>query len=204
MDADKLIEDVVLGVTRGLGRRKRRSALTIVTDALAEIVIIEGVDQDFVHVAIGIEVDPHGVASELGVDFEEEIVELDVGEVGVDLALELLHEVGPDGCQIDLSEGLATLVVPILWSLSCLGVDAWVVGDVQPGAEGTVEFHKRQGRSRPDFRLELLLDGLDEAFHESAWGRVAHRPVKKLDVKGVTCGSQLVGDEDFGVVEVDL
>ena len=87
---------------------------------------------------LGIETNDDLVASELGIDLKEQVMDLDIGEVRVDFAGLPFHEERTDSIEVDLSKCHESLVVAGLWSLFNLRVNARVIADIEPCRESAI------------------------------------------------------------------
>jgi hypothetical protein len=198
------LDEVVLGLGRGSPGRELGGLFAIMPEALAEILVGQGVDEDGLLVSEGIEANEDLVAPELWIDFEEEGMDLDIGEVPMNGAAEHFHEEGDDTVAIHATDGLEALMVAVFGGLFGLRVDLGVVADVQPSSKSLVDLVQGQGVSCADLGLELGLESEDEPLDQAARGGITHRAMEDLSVDLITGGLEFLGDEDFGVVEVDL
>jgi hypothetical protein len=86
-----------------------------------------------------IELDDHPVASQLGVDGEEQVVDADVGKVFVDLAGHTLVEEAEHRGQIDVADEPGVLMVTFVGRLAGFAMSLPVVSRFEPGRQHLVQ-----------------------------------------------------------------
>ena len=79
-----------------------------------------------------------------------------------------------------------------------------MIGDGEPRREGAVQLGQTENIAGPDFRLELILGGLNESFNDSPRRRIALGSINQARVHFVTGRPKSLGMVDLGVVQIDF
>jgi len=176
--------------------------LALVASGDAEVAAGARIELRFVARRERVEMHDHSIATVLGIDGEELVIDTDVAKIQVyGAGISLVKEL-QDGVEVDVAYDAAIGVVSLVRCLRRFAVHAQVIRRAEPSLEQAVEIIESEWGSGTDFRFELALRSLEESFDESAGGRIAWRPVQQLDVQLGASQNESFGVVDFGVVHI--
>ena len=206
--ADQQIEVVVFHFGR---RRTWRgtfvfvSALTLPSLAGAQILTVEGIDQDAVQFDLErVVANDDLVAAIILVDSEVEAQDLHVGEGAIDRSFFRFEEELQYSLQVNMPcEGLS-LLIPQPRRLLCFRMNAFVVAHFQPGGKCLIELFQRQHVPGTHLALELRLGRFDETLYQTAARRITRFAMQQLDVQGQAGCLERVGVIDLGIVHIEF
>ena len=152
--------------------------LALVSSCDAEIGTRDGIELHFAAWREWVEVHDDSIATVFGIDGENLSVDAHVAKVPMHGAGILLVKELENGVEVDMPQEATFGVVSLVRCLRGFAVHPYVIGGAEPGLEQAVEIIESERGGGTDFGFELALRGLEEAFDESAGGRIAWRPMQ--------------------------